>query len=153
MRAEAILIQRQSRPRPARNAFFALITFAAWLVWGVMWLPMMTLVAWSAGLRNGYIELVVREHGKGWHDLVNIVLIAAVCAAVTLLWSGYNRLRYGSLNRRRTPTAVSRDAMAIVLNVRMATATEMRSGRRVVLQFLEDDSVVHQCGGTANFQI
>ena len=66
MRAEAILIQRPARSRPARNAFFALITFMAWLVWGVLWLPMITLVAWSAGLRNSYIELVVREHGKGW---------------------------------------------------------------------------------------
>lgn len=144
MRAEAILIQRQTRPRPARNAFFALITFMAWLVWGVLWLPMITLIAWSAGLRNGYIELVVREHGKGWQDLVGILVIAAVCAVITLLWSGYNRLRYGSLTRRRTPTAVSREAMAKSLRVRTATAREMRFRRRVVLQFLQDDSVVHQ---------
>lgn len=144
MRAEAILIQRQSQSRPARSAFFALITFIAWLVWGVLWLPMITLVAWSAGLHNGYIELVVREHGKGWHDLVNILLIAAVCVAITLLWSGYNRLRYGSLTRRRTPTAVSREAMAKLLNVRTATAGELRSQRRVVLQFLQDDSVMHR---------
>ena len=144
MRAEAILIQRQPRPRPARNAFFALITFMAWLVWGVLWLPMITLIAWSAGLRNGYIELVVREHGKGWQDLVGILVIAAVCAVITLLWSGYNRLRYGSLTRRRTPTAVSREAMAKSLRVRTATAREMRFRRRVVLQFLQDDSVVHQ---------
>ena len=144
MRAEAILIQRQTRPRPARNAFFALITFMAWLVWGVLWLPMITLIAWSAGLRNGYIELVVREHGKGWQDIVGILVIAAVCAVITLLWSGYNRLRYGSLTRRRTPTAVSREAMAKSLRVRTATAREMRFRRRVVLQFLQDDSVVHQ---------
>jgi biofilm PGA synthesis protein PgaD len=144
MRAEAILIQRQSQRRPARNAFFALITFVAWLVWGVLWLPMITLIAWSAGLRNGYIELVVREHGKGWHDLVNILLIAAVCGAITLLWSGYNHFRYGRLTRRRTPTVVSRDAMAISLKVRMATAGELRSRRRLVLQFLQDDSAVHQ---------
>lgn len=144
MRAEAILIQRPIRPRPARNAFFALITFMAWLVWGVLWLPMITFVAWSAGLRNGYIELVVREHGKGWQDLVGIVLIAAVCAVITLLWSGYNRLRYGSLTRRRTPTVVSAQAMATSLKVQMTTATEMRAQRRVVLQFLQDDSVVHR---------
>ena len=148
MRAEAILIQRQSRPRPARNAFFALITFMAWLVWGVLWLPMITLIAWSAGLRNSYIELVVREHGKGWHDLVSIVLIAAVCAAITLLWSGYNRVRYGSLTRRRTPTAVSREAMARSLRVRTTTARELRTQRRVVLQFLQDDSVMHRVAET-----
>jgi poly-beta-1,6-N-acetyl-D-glucosamine biosynthesis protein PgaD len=144
VRAEAILIQRPTRPRPARNAFFALITFMAWLVWGVLWLPMITLIAWSVGLHNSYVELVVREHGKGWRDLVAIVLIAAVCAVITLLWSGYNRLRYGNLTRRRTPTAVSREAMAKSLKVSATTAREMRSQRRVVLEFLQDDSVVHQ---------
>jgi len=144
MRAEAILIQRPARSRPARNAFFALITFMAWLVWGVLWLPMITLVAWSAGLRNSYIELVMREHGKGWRDLVAILLIATICAVITLLWSGYNRLRYGNLTRRRTPTAVSREAMSKSLKVRTATAREMRSQRRVVLQFLQDDSAVHR---------
>ncbi|SFS08875.1 poly-beta-1,6-N-acetyl-D-glucosamine biosynthesis protein PgaD [Dyella sp. OK004] len=146
MRAEAILIQRPERQRPAQRLLFTTATLLAWAVWASLWLPLATLVAWLLGLRISYVEMVVREHDRGMNDLLTMLAIACACALAAAAWAGYNRLRYGHLRRRHRGLPADRTAIASALGVQHVTATWMYTAPHMVLEFLEDGLIVHQQG-------
>lgn len=146
MRAEAILIQRPERQRPAQRLLFTTATLLAWAVWASLWLPLATLIAWLLGLRISYVEMVVREHNHGMNDLLTMLAIASACALTAAAWAGYNRLRYSHLRRRHRSLPATRTAIASALGVQQVTATWMYTAPRMVLEFLEDGLIVHQQG-------
>ncbi|MFC5742479.1 poly-beta-1,6-N-acetyl-D-glucosamine biosynthesis protein PgaD [Dyella tabacisoli] len=146
MRAEAIVIQRPHRQRPVQRWLFTVITLLAWLAWSSLWLPLLTLIAWSLGAHSSYVEMVVRKHGQGAHDMLTMVLISLISAALALAWSNYNRLRYGRMKRRTGRHVVDRATMARALHVQQATAVQMGLASCIVLDFLDDGTVAHQAG-------
>jgi biofilm PGA synthesis protein PgaD len=142
MKAESILIRRPDRQRPAQRALFALLTLLAWGVWLSLWLPLITLAAWMAGLRLGYLELVRRQHGVGgWREVALLLAIALACGAIAAAWAGYNFLRFRRARRRRQGRRATREEMALALGVDAATAQRMASARRIVLAFGEGGRV------------
>jgi biofilm PGA synthesis protein PgaD len=143
MKAEAIIIQRPERQNPSRRALFAMLTLGAWLVWAALWLPLITLLAWLLGARTAFIELVMREHGTGWADILVVLGIGTVCALIEILWSGYNYRRFGNRTRRQARPLVDPEAMARVLKIEPDSAVFMREAPRIVLQFAEDGTVRH----------
>jgi len=144
MRAEAILIQRPERQHPAHRLLFTTATLMAWMVWISLWLPLATLVAWALGLRASYVEMVVREHGHGGHDLAALLALAAACALLMFSWSSYNYLRFAHLERRRRSRAVDRRAIAAALGIQQETARWMQRAPRMVLEFPEGGEVIHR---------
>ncbi|WP_266157315.1 poly-beta-1,6-N-acetyl-D-glucosamine biosynthesis protein PgaD [Dyella silvatica] len=146
MKAEAIVIQRPERQRPAQRLVFSLLTLLAWVAWSALWLPLITLVAWALGLRNGYVELMLFKHGNGGHDLWMVAMIAAVCTVIVWIWSEYNQLRFGKgqPSRRQGRPIPDARAMAHALKVQQPTALRLRAERRVVLDFLDDGTVTHR---------
>lgn len=144
MKAEAIVIHRPERQHPARRVLFTTATLMAWMAWISLWLPLATLLAWALGLRFGYVEMVVREHGHGGQDLATLLALAAACAVVMLGWSSYNYLRFAHLDRRRRSRAVDRRAIAAALGVQQDTAAWMQRAPRMVLEFPEGGEVIHR---------
>ena len=144
MRAEAILIQRPERQHPAHRLLFTTATLMAWMVWISLWLPLATLVAWALGLRASYVEMVVREHGHGGHDLAALLALAVACALLMFSWSSYNYLRFAHLERRRRSRAVDRRAIAAALGIQQETARWMQRAPRMVLEFPEGGEVIHR---------
>ncbi|NKJ21636.1 poly-beta-1,6-N-acetyl-D-glucosamine biosynthesis protein PgaD [Dyella sp. SG609] len=144
MKAEAIVIHRPERQHPARRLLFTTATLMAWMAWISLWLPLATLLAWALGVRLGYIEMVVREHGHGGQDLARLLLLAALCAVVMLAWSSYNYLRFAHVDRRRRSRAVDRRAMAGALGVQQETARWMQRAPRMVLEFPDGGDVFHR---------
>lgn len=147
MKAEAILIKRSYRQRPGRRALYGLLTFFAWLVWVSLWLPLITLLAWLFGLHTSYIELFVRNHASGWHELLQVGLLSLLCTGIVVGWSTYNWWRFRGLDRRRGRHVVAMAAMAEALGVKHGTAIELRSARRIALSFDADGQIDHQRAG------
>ena len=144
MKAEAIVIQRPERQHPAHRFLFTTATLMAWMAWISLWLPLATLAAWGMGVRLGYVEMVVREHGHGGEDLGKLLLLAAMCALVMLAWSSYNYLRFAHLDRRRRSRAVDRRAIAAALGIQQDTAAWMQRAPRMVLEFPDGGEVIHR---------
>ena len=144
MKAEAIVIHRPERQHPARRLLFTTATLMAWMAWISLWLPLATLLAWALGVRLGYVEMVVREHGHGGQDFAKLLMLAGLCAVVMLAWSSYNYLRFAHLDRRRQSRAVERRAIAAALGVQQDTARWMQRAPRMVLEFPDDGEVVHR---------
>jgi biofilm PGA synthesis protein PgaD len=143
MKAEAILINRPHRQRRANRALYGLLTLFAWIVWVSLWLPLITALAWLFGLHTSYVELFLRNHTGGWHELFYLFWLALGCAVVITTWSAYNWRRFHKLDRRRGRPPASMTAMAERLSVTHASAIEMRSSDRIVLQFADDGSISH----------
>jgi biofilm PGA synthesis protein PgaD len=144
MKAEAIVIQRPKHQCPMQRLLFAAITLLAWMAWTALWLPLITLLAWTLGLRIGYAELLLREHSQGSHDLQTMLTIFAMCALMVAVWSSYNYLRYGRLKRQHRSALVDGGAIARALGVQHPTAMYMRVATRVVLEFLDDGVAMHE---------
>lgn len=144
MKAEAIVIHRPERQHPAHRFLFVTATLMAWMAWISLWAPLATLLAWVLGVRLGYVEMMVREHGHGGQDFGTLLLLATLCAVVMLAWSSYNYLRFAHLDRRRRSRAVDRRAIAMALGVRQDTATWMQRAPRMVLEFPDGGEVTHR---------
>ncbi|MGO4703749.1 poly-beta-1,6-N-acetyl-D-glucosamine biosynthesis protein PgaD [Dyella sp. 2RAB6] len=144
MKAEAIVIHRPERQHPAHRFLFTTATLMAWMAWVSLWLPLATLIAWALGVRLGYVEMMVREHGHGGQDLAKLLLLAGLCAVVMLAWSSYNYLRFAHLDRRRRSRAVERRAIAVALGVQQDTAAWMQRAPRMVLEFPDGSDVIHR---------
>lgn len=144
MKAEAILIHHPERQHPARRFLFTTATLMAWMAWASLWLPLATLVAWALGVRVGYVEIAVREHGHGGQDLAMLLALAAGCGLLMTVWSSYNYLRFAGVDRRRRSRTVERRAIASVLGVEQATAAWMQRAPRMVLEFPDGGEVVHR---------
>lgn len=141
MKAEAILINRPRRQGRSRRALFGLLTLLAWMIWLSLWLPLLTALAWLAGVRISYLELIRRHHGEGWYDLLTVLGIALVALLVAALWSGYNFRRFHDRNRRRGRPPAQLPAMAEKLEVPLPLAEKMRGASRMVLGFDAQDNV------------
>lgn len=116
MKAEGFVIQHERRRTPAQRALWSLVTLLAWLLWLYMWLPLLTLVAWLAGLHTAWLELSVADHGSQVADLLAILGDALVCAMIFAAWAYYNQARFAHRTRRRkepAPVALAEEALAL----------------------------------------
>ena len=88
-----------SQPRLQRG-LFGLVTFAFWIVYAYLWLPLATLVLWLLGVRTAAFELYLREHQIDPFLLVSLPLLALVSGVLLIAWAEYNRYRFGDRERR-----------------------------------------------------
>lgn len=137
MKAQFI-IDHPERQRPLQRTVYALITMVAWTLWISLWLPVLTLIAWSLGLEDAYrqLGLVHPLHAAG--DLSMVLVVALACALSIGSWSQYNRMRFAGKQRRRGNRHLDVAEMAPALATSVETARELRAARRSVVHFTAD---------------
>jgi len=100
-RYDSRLIQRPQNVPLVRRTFWGVVTAAFWAIYIYLWIPLLTLVAWFFGLREGWAQLY---HGGQQIEpfvVVALPLIFLGCALVLILWGEYNRRRFRGRDRRR----------------------------------------------------
>ncbi|MET0331857.1 MAG: poly-beta-1,6-N-acetyl-D-glucosamine biosynthesis protein PgaD [Dyella sp.] len=142
MKAEALLIDHPRGQGTGRRTLFTLLTLLAWMAWFSLWLPLITLVAWSFGARATYVELIMHRHSGGWVDLLVVLIIGLVTTLIALLWSRYNYQRFHLAKRRQGAAPIALAAMAHKLEVATPLATQLRQARRSQLEFTTDGRVL-----------
>jgi biofilm PGA synthesis protein PgaD len=139
MKAEGFLIQNDRRRTPTQRALWSLVTLLAWMAWLYLWLPVITLVAWLAGLRTAYVELSAEAYADQTSDLLAILGYALICAVVFAGWAYYNQARFAKRTRRRHgPAAVSLVEEVMALGVEAQQAQAIRNQRHSTLVFGKD---------------
>jgi biofilm PGA synthesis protein PgaD len=107
------------------------------LFWAFLWLPLLTLGAWTFGLRNAWMQLhVLNPIGDGG-DIEVILAVAITCALVFTVWSSYNRARFSGKQKRRgnRPVGVAQTAAAIGAST--GDAMKIQAHRRSVVSVSE----------------
>lgn len=132
-----IIDHRSQRSRGKRAASGAL-TAAAWAIYASLWLPLITAVAWYAGLRTAYSHIYLQQHQVDIFLLLWVPLIALGCGVLLIGWAEYNRIRFSKTDRRQRRTEVHADTVSAGLGVGAAMAAQMRNGRITHVALDED---------------
>ncbi|QCO67810.2 poly-beta-1,6-N-acetyl-D-glucosamine biosynthesis protein PgaD [Luteimonas yindakuii] len=123
-----IIDHRRQRSRGRQVASSAL-TAAAWAVYASLWLPLLTAVAWYAGVRTAYSHIYLKQHEVDAFLLLWVPAIALGCGVLLIGWAEYNRIRFSKKDRRQRRSEVHADTVSAGLGVSAALAARMRSGR------------------------
>lgn len=127
------VISRSDEQSVLQKTLFATLTGLAWLGWVYLWLPLLTLLAWWVGIDRAWKYLVVNSTESNLWDTRLLLGIACVCAVATMSWMQYNRIRFGSNDRRRSVEDAVDDDIAFKLGGTPKMSRELRRNRHSIL--------------------
>lgn len=131
------IISRSEEQGVLRKTLFATLTGLAWLGWVYLWLPLLTLLAWWAGIDRAWKYIVVNNSDSNLYDIRLLLGIACTCAATSLSWMVYNRWLFGRLKRRRAVPNTINEEIALKLGGNRKISVELRRNRHSVL-YIDD---------------
>lgn len=106
MKRNLIIDGRQKRGKRVVEFF---ITLSGWFYIALFILQFtLSMILWWSGAR--YVRRFIFSNGYAGqtiHLFIFTLEFGAVALFITLLWSYYNKFRYGKLRRRKMPTSVS----------------------------------------------
>ncbi len=141
MRAVDSFHRRRSTPaeRGVSRRVFGTMTAAAWTLYGYLWLPAITLVAWVLGVRTAWVSAVLErasvDVGEMWLMVALIVLLG--CALV--LWAEQQRKRFSGVERRLRAADASPEQVSVSLGASPRVLAALQVGQVV--------TVHHDAGG------
>lgn len=95
------IIDRADLQSPQQRTVYGVLTFVFWVVWAYLWLPLLALVAWAAGLEQAYKYMIVLG---GYEEVIGLLgvytLIILLMGGSLVGWAAYNILRYGKRAKR-----------------------------------------------------
>jgi biofilm PGA synthesis protein PgaD len=115
------------------------LTLVFWVIFGLLFRPVLTLLAWLAG---GYFATESMVHQQGFAALLEkgglYLLVIALISALLLGWAWYNLLRFRNNERRtRQPAPVSVAAQAALYGLEEGHLARLQQQRRLVLEIDE----------------
>jgi len=127
------------RSQPAlQRGFFSVVTFAFWMAYAYLWLPLLTLFLWLLGVRTAVFELYLREHQVEPFLLISLPMLALASAVILIAWAEYNRYRFRDKDRRGAYANVDRQDIARAFGSSDEVARSLAASKVAVLRM--DDS-------------
>ena len=114
-KADFRLIQKPRSVPRTRRTLWGVVTLACWVAYFFLWLPLITLLLWLLGVRQGYIELYLRENNVDPFLLTFLPIMALIAAVSLIVWAEYNRARFSGDDRREPMDDISHDKIATEL--------------------------------------
>jgi biofilm PGA synthesis protein PgaD len=112
------------------------LTALMWVVYGLLWLPLLSLGAWLFGLEMAY-DAMVRLGGASTLELTVVDwFYALVTIVVTIVaWSLLNRARFHNQKRRTQSVSVSDAEVCEWFRISPAELETMRSSKNIAVGF------------------
>ena len=133
MKVDLRLIQKPEKQSKLSRTIWGVVTGIFWLGYVYLWLPLLTLILWTLGVRTAVFELYMREHAVEPFLLIALPLIAVIATLVMGAWAEYNRHRFGGADRRQRADDVSIDIVARGLGANEAVTASMATAKIIVL--------------------
>jgi len=123
------------------------ITFAAWLLWIYLFMPLLTLFLWLLGIRFVLMEYFKLSTIEG---LVNVIVLYSVIIAflwiIFEVWSIYNWWLFAGKDRRRKNEVVQDEELCEYFGISQKKLTAMRSSTNICIDFDENNKLNVNCG-------
>jgi poly-beta-1,6-N-acetyl-D-glucosamine biosynthesis protein PgaD len=133
MRAERPIISHPEKQSWLQQTASVVITILAWLLWGYLWLPTLSVVSAVFGMPINQI-LVVRRSDET--SLLLIFVIMFLTNLAVSAWSSYNYVRFAKRSRRFSLSSTSHEDVGKAFGVSdPATLSMMLQGRQLSLYF------------------
>jgi biofilm PGA synthesis protein PgaD len=95
------IIDRADLQTLQHRTISGVVTFAFWLIWAYLWVPLLALIAWAVGLEQAYKYMFVLG---GYEEVLGLLgvytLIILIMGGSLVAWAGYNILRFGRHPKR-----------------------------------------------------
>lgn len=139
MKAETVLIDQPEKQSVPRRIFYVLATIVAWVLWGLLWLPLLHAAAGQLDLPPAWARWLPHIVTGGTGDLIDLAWLPPTGLLLFLSWSLYeSRHRRGARQRRRAARPVPLPAAAESLGATTGEALRIQNSRRAVLH-VDDD--------------
>ena len=117
-----LIIDRPDLQAWQQKAIFGALTASFWIIWFLLWLPLVTLLAW---LFFGYqfeFQFVDREGYLGLlAKLTTYGMVVLIMGGSLIAWAKYNHLRFRGNDRRKGFPEPTRDELAALHQQPVAT--------------------------------
>jgi biofilm PGA synthesis protein PgaD len=130
---DTVIIARPHRQSTTQRTIYASLTAFAWFGWFYLWLPLVTLAAWAAGIGVAQEELARDERVHGLADLKLLLMLFVVCVVCLVGWAAYNHARFRNTERRRLVRDAAPEAIALHFDADELVSRRLRRSRRTVL--------------------
>lgn len=108
-------------------------TVVFWGFFVYLWMPLITILAWSLGLYRSYSEFVYTQELSNLKHLAFFYTIIVLALGGTLLmWALQEYLRFRNVNRRLEPMAVEIHELEKYADISVDKITAAQSARRIV---------------------
>ena len=127
------VVRRPQRLGWGRRQWQRGCTLLAWGVYAVLWLPLVTWLAWLLGLHAAWQRLYVQQSAVDPFVLVALPVIALVCGLLLIGWAEYSRRRHADADQRRRRPDVGPDRLREGLGAPAHVAQTLRQQRHVTV--------------------
>lgn len=132
MSAIPLIDNSRAVPRGTRTVH-GVITLVAWVLYALLWMPLITLVAWLLGVRTTYVELYLQKHDFEPSLAAVLPLLALACATLLIGWAEWNRWRFGDRERRAAHQDVGIAQVAAALQADAKLGDRLAAAKSAVL--------------------
>lgn len=123
-----LIIERPDLQAWQHKALFGTLTAAFWVIWVVLWLPLVTLFGW---LFFGYQFQFHMIRLDGYQGFLNLLVIYAMVilamSGALIAWAKYNHLRFRGVDRRKGFVAPTIEQLAVLHQQSVTTIEQWQS--------------------------
>lgn len=129
-----IIIERPELQSPLQRATTRGLTFVFWVIWIYLWLPLISLLAWWAGIELFREHMLDNNGYKILFDDINWYGLVIVVSGVILVgWARYNLLRFRDRESRKNPLIVDLAAYAQHFKIDAQRLKQWQAAKRLVI--------------------
>jgi biofilm PGA synthesis protein PgaD len=126
------IIDRPDLQTARQQMVYGALTFAFWVFWIYLWLPLLALAAWLFGIAEAYQYMVVLG---GYHALIDLLgfysIVIALLGGSLVVWASYNIFRFRGRPRRGGAKSVPVETIAESLGTDAASVRRWHEAQRM----------------------
>jgi biofilm PGA synthesis protein PgaD len=98
-----LIIDRPDLQPRQQRAVFAVITAMFWVLWVVLWLPLITLMGWAFFGYQLHFHMIALDGYHGFLEVLGLyTLVIVIMSGGLMVWAKYNHLRFRGVDRRKS---------------------------------------------------
>jgi len=130
-----IIIERPELQSPLQRATTRGLTFVFWVVWIYLWLPVISLVAWLAGIELFRKYMIDNDGYKILFDDINWYAFIIVFSCIIFIgWARYNLLRFRDKESRKNPFIVELAAYVRHFKIGPQQLKQLQAAKRLAIR-------------------
>jgi biofilm PGA synthesis protein PgaD len=130
---KALIIDSPDLQLAPQRRSWAFVKSVGWLLWFMLWLPLLTLLGWYFGYETVIEQFVDRKGSIELRRLLpTYLLVIGVCGGSLVLWSLIQYWRFHGRNRRNSSPDLATSELAEMTKTSVAAVQSWQGARRVV---------------------
>lgn len=114
----------------------SLITFIFWVFWFYLWVPVISIVAWTMGIRFFYENMISLGGIGGFVKLLGVyLLVVFIIGLIFFGWAYYNNRRFKNKQRRGKFWKISFKNLQERYDLDEEQVLNCKAARRIVVHF------------------